>query len=69
MTSNGDLIKAPLAGAGARNPLCTGPIAVPNAIPEDPESVGMHVSFGRFTALHLGDLTSDKESAQEDGTP
>ena len=61
VTSNGELIKAPLPGAGARNSLCTGPIAVPNAIPEDPESVGTHVSFGRFRALHLGDLTSDKE--------
>ena len=61
VTSNGDAVRAPLPGAGARNALCTGPIAVPNAVPEDPESVGTHVSFGGFRALHLGDLTSDKE--------
>ena len=60
VTSNGDLIRAPLPGAGAPNPLCGSPKAV-NAIPEDPESVGALVTFGRFRVLHLGDLTSDKE--------
>lgn len=61
VSSNGAVIRTPLAGAGRPNPLCSGPIAVPNAVPEDPESVGLHVRFGRFRALHLGDLTSDKE--------
>jgi hypothetical protein len=32
-----------------------------NAIPDDPESVGTYVTFGRFRTLHLGDLTIDKE--------
>jgi competence protein ComEC len=61
VTSNGDVIRTALPGAGKPNPLCAGPISVPNAVPEDPESVGTHISFGRFRALHLGDLTSDKE--------
>ena len=60
VSSNGDLIRTPLPGAGARNPLCGSPKAV-NAIPEDPESVGASITFGRFHALHLGDLTTDKE--------
>ena len=60
VTSNGDVIREALPGAGAPNPLCAGPVSV-NAVPEDPESVGSLVTFGRFRALHLGDLTSDKE--------
>ena len=61
VTSNGALISTSLPGAGQPNPLCAaGPTPV-NAIPEDPESVGSHVTFGRFRALHLGDLTTDKE--------
>ncbi len=61
VTSNGAVIGAALPGAGRPNPLCAaGPTPV-NAIPEDPESVGSYVTFGRFRALHLGDLTNDKE--------
>ena len=60
VTSNGELIRTPLPGAGGPNPLCGSPKAV-NAIPEDPESVGASITFGRFRALHLGDLTIDKE--------
>ena len=61
VTSNGNVIRTPLAAAGRPNPLCGGPIAVPKAVPEDPESVGTYIAFGRFRAMHLGDLTSDKE--------
>jgi competence protein ComEC len=61
VTSNGAVIGTSLPGAGQPNPLCAaGPTPV-NAIPEDPESVGSYVTFGRFRALHLGDLTTDKE--------
>jgi competence protein ComEC len=60
VASAGEVIRTPLAGAGSRNPLCGGPVQV-KAIPDDPESVGTYVGFGRFRALHLGDLTSDKE--------
>jgi beta-lactamase superfamily II metal-dependent hydrolase len=60
VTSNGDAIKAPLPGAGRANPLCGMPPVV-KFIPDDHESVGLHFTFGRFSALHLGDLTSNKE--------
>jgi hypothetical protein len=61
ITSNGEVIRTPLAGAGRATPSCgSGPAPV-NAIPEDPESVGSYITFGRFRALHLGDLTTDKE--------
>lgn len=60
VASNGAVLAAPLPGAGARNPLCAGPVSV-NAVPEDPESVGALITYGRFRGLHLGDLTSDKE--------
>lgn len=61
VTSNGEVIRAPLPGAGRPNALCGGGPTPVNAIPEDPESVGSDITFGRFRALHLGDLTSDKE--------
>ena len=61
VTSNGDVIRTPLPGAGRPNRLCGGgPVAV-NAVPDDPESVGSYITFGRFRALHPGDLTRDKE--------
>jgi len=60
VTSNGDVIGTPLPGAGGPNPLCGTPPTV-KFIPDDHESVGVHVTFGRFSAVHLGDLTSDKE--------
>ncbi len=61
VTSAGNVIRAPLEGAGRPNPLCGNGPAPVKAIPDDPESVGVHVTFGRFRALHLGDLTTDKE--------
>jgi beta-lactamase superfamily II metal-dependent hydrolase len=60
ISSNGEIIRTPLPGAGRPNPLCGTPTPV-NAIPEDPESVGSYITFGSFRALHLGDLTTDKE--------
>jgi hypothetical protein len=51
----------PLPGAGAANPVCA------SINPQDPDptenaqSVGTHVTFGRFRLVHLGDLTWNKE--------
>jgi beta-lactamase superfamily II metal-dependent hydrolase len=48
-------------GAGRPNPYCA------SFKPQDPDptenaqSVGNHITFGRFRALHLGDLTVNKE--------
>ena len=60
VTSAGEVIRTALAGAGRANPLCGNPKPV-DATPEDRQSVGSYITFGRFRALHLGDLTSDKE--------
>jgi len=60
LTSAGDTIKTPLAGAGARNPYCANFKTADNNA-EDPQSVGIHLTFGQFRAIHLGDLTKNKE--------
>jgi len=60
VTSAGETIKAPLPGAGAANPYCSSFKPGENNA-EDPMSVGIHVTFGRFRTMHLGDLTKNKE--------
>lgn len=60
VTSAGETIKTPLAGAGAPNPYCASFKSGTNNA-EDPLSVGVFVRFGKFRAVHLGDLTKNKE--------
>ena len=60
VTSAGETIKAPLKGAGGANPSCASFKPGENNA-EDPMSVGTHVTFGKFRAIHLGDLTKNKE--------
>jgi beta-lactamase superfamily II metal-dependent hydrolase len=60
VTSAGETIKTPLAGAGKPNPYCANFKSADNNA-EDPQSVGVHVTFGKFRAIHLGDLTRNKE--------
>jgi beta-lactamase superfamily II metal-dependent hydrolase len=60
VTSAGEVIKTPLAGGGAPNPYCANFKAGENNA-EDPQSVGVHVTFGKFRTIHLGDLTKNKE--------
>jgi beta-lactamase superfamily II metal-dependent hydrolase len=60
VTSAGQTIKTPLPGAGAANPYCATFKAGDNNA-EDPQSVGVHLTFGRFRTVHLGDLTRNKE--------
>jgi len=60
VTSAGATIKAALRGAGAANPYCSSFKPGENNA-EDPMSVGTYVRFGRFRAIHLGDLTKNKE--------
>jgi len=61
MAAAGQPIKTPLAGAGKPNPFCS------SYKPQDPDptenaqSVGNIITFGRFRALHMGDLTWNKE--------
>ena len=58
--SAGEPIKAPLKGAGAPNPYCASFTKGDNNA-EDPMSVGIHLTFGRFRTIHLGDNTKNKE--------
>ncbi len=60
VTSAGETIKAPLPGAGKPNPYCAEFKAGQNNA-EDPQSVGTHITFGKFRTVHLGDLTMNKE--------
>ena len=60
VTSAGETIKAALPGAGGANPLCASFKPGENNA-EDPMSVGIHVTFGKFHTIHLGDLTKNKE--------
>jgi beta-lactamase superfamily II metal-dependent hydrolase len=60
VTSAGETIKAALPGAGGANPYCAGFTPGENNA-EDPMSIGTLVSFGTFRAIHLGDLTKNKE--------
>src|SRR6267142_90249 len=60
VTSAGATIKTPLPGAGSANPYCAG-FKAGEANAEDPQSVGTHITFGKFRTIHLGDLTKNKE--------
>jgi len=60
VTAAGETIKTPLPGAGAANPYCAGFKPGDNNA-EDPMSVGVHIKFGKFRTVHLGDLTRNKE--------
>jgi competence protein ComEC len=60
VTSAGQTIKTALPGAGKPNPYCANYKAGDNNA-EDPQSVGISVTFGKFHTIHLGDLTKNKE--------
>jgi competence protein ComEC len=62
VTSAGETIKTALPGAGGANPYCASFRSGENNA-EDPMSVGTYVRFGAFRAIHLGDLTKNKEFA------
>ena len=61
IASAGQVIARPLPGAGKSNPSCNIPRRTTQPIPEDTQSVTTHFTFGKFRALHPGDLTTDKE--------
>lgn len=62
VTSGGQAIQSNLPGAGQRNPYCA------TFKPQDPDptenaqSVGSHITFGKFRVVHPGDLTWNKEA-------
>ena len=59
----GDLLEAPLSGAGMPNPLCGTFTPREGEIASDAASVGLFIGHGRFRAIQLGDLTFNKEHA------
>ena len=50
-----------LPGAGAANPYCAAHKPQDPDPGENAQSVGTHVTFGRFRLVHMGDLTWNKE--------
>ncbi len=67
IASGGDVLAAPLAGAGQPNPLCDGfafhgdDITSRFGDADDQLSVSASVGFGRFRTVIMGDLTWNKE--------
>jgi competence protein ComEC len=69
VSAGGKTISTPLPGAGRPNPYCAGfkahtvnPVSgQPVGNTEDEQSVASHITFGKFRAVHLGDLTWNKE--------
>jgi beta-lactamase superfamily II metal-dependent hydrolase len=57
VSSATEIVGAPLAGGGHANPLCEPAPRPPNEPLENPRSTGIHLQFGRFRFLDLGDLT------------
>jgi beta-lactamase superfamily II metal-dependent hydrolase len=63
VASAGEPIGDAVPGAGQPNPLCATHQPKEADPSENAQSVGSHFTFGRFRALHLGDLTWNKEFA------
>ena len=61
VTSAGEAINSSLTAGGTPNPHC--PEVNPHAVDrtENSQSIGIHIAFGRFRLLDLGDLTTGKE--------
>jgi competence protein ComEC len=62
LTSGGEEISKPLAGAGQPNPLCADVKPRPRDDTENARSVGTLITYGNFKAIDLGDLTWNKEN-------
>ena len=61
VTSGGEVIQKPLPSAGRPNPYCARFKPQDVDTTENAQSVGSVISFGQFRAVHLGDLTWNKE--------
>jgi competence protein ComEC len=61
VASAGQPLASALPGAGGANPYCAGYEPKEADPTENAQSVGTHITFGRFRTVHLGDLTWNKE--------
>jgi beta-lactamase superfamily II metal-dependent hydrolase len=61
VSAGGEMVKAPLPGAGRANPFCADVKPKEPDPTENARSVGSVATFGRFRVAHLGDLTWNKE--------
>jgi len=61
MASGGEVIQTPLNNGGAPNPYCATFESQAEDYGENAQSLGVHFTFGRFSGVHLGDLTVNKE--------
>jgi beta-lactamase superfamily II metal-dependent hydrolase len=61
LSSNGEVLAAPLAGAGDPNPACANVSRPAADKTENGHSLGMLITFGDFRMLDMGDLTADHE--------
>jgi len=61
LTSAGGAVKTALPGAGMPNPYCAGLKRPNDDKTENAQSIGIHIAFGNFRVVDLGDLTTDKE--------
>jgi competence protein ComEC len=62
VSAAGQVIQSPIPGAGGPNPYCANFKSTQNPdTGENSASVGIHMTYGRFRTVHLGDLTWNKE--------
>ena len=61
LAAAGERIQSPLPGAGTANEFCASEPEPPADATENPRSLGVLVTYGKFRFLDLGDLTKDKE--------
>jgi beta-lactamase superfamily II metal-dependent hydrolase len=61
VTSAGATLQSPLPDAGPPNPYCDDFRRPDPDRTENAQSIGLHIKFGQFRALHLGDLPAERE--------
>lgn len=61
LAAAGEHISDPLPGAGEANPYCAGEPTATTDTSENSQSLGLLISYGKFSFLDMGDLTKKKE--------